>query len=80
MDGSGYPQGLKGEEILIESRIIAVADVIEAMASRRPYRFELGIDAALAEIKQGRGALYDPAVVDACVLLFEEKGFSFTLN
>jgi PAS domain S-box-containing protein len=78
MDGSGYPQGLKGEEILIESRIIAVADVIEAMASRRPYRFELGIDAALAEIKQGRGTLYDSAVVDACVLLFDEKRFSFS--
>ena len=79
MDGSGYPQGLKGEEILLESRIIAVSDVIEAMASRRPYRAELGIDAALAEIRQGRGTLYDPAVVDACVRLFEEKSFSFAL-
>ena len=77
MDGSGYPQGLKGEEISFESRIIAVADVIEAMVSRRPYRSELGIDAALAEIRQGRGTLYDPAVVDACVRLFEEKSFSF---
>ncbi len=78
MDGSGYPQGLKGEEISLESRIIAVADVIEAMASRRPYRAELGIDAALAEIKQGRETLYDPTVVDACIRLFEEKRFSFT--
>ncbi len=77
IDGSGYPQGLKGEEILPGSRIIAVADVIEAMASRRPYRSELGIDAALAEIRQGRGTLYDPTVVDACVRLFEEKRFSF---
>ena len=80
MDGSGYPNGLKGEEILIGSRIIAVADVIEAMASRRPYRFELGIEAALAEIRQGRETLYDPAVVDACVRLFEEKNFSFTVS
>ena len=80
MDGSGYPQGLKGEEILLGSRIIAVADVIEAMASRRPYRAELGLDAALAEIKQGRGTLYDTNVVDACVLLFDEKRFSFTVN
>ena len=80
MDGSGYPQGLKGEEILLGARIIAVADVIEAMVSRRPYRSELGIDAALAEIRQGRGTLYDPAVVDACVLLFEEKGFSFAFS
>lgn len=80
MDGSGYPQGLKGEEILPGSRIIAVADVIEAMASRRPYRAALGLDAALAEIKQGRGTLYDPAVVDACVRLFDEKRFSFTLS
>ncbi len=80
MDGSGYPQGLKGDEILLGSRIIALSDVIEAMASRRPYRSELGIDAALAEIKQGRGTLYDPAVVDACVRLFDEKRFSFALN
>ena len=80
MDGSGYPQGLKNEEILPGSRIIAVADVIEAMASRRPYRSELGIDAALAEIKQGRGTLYDPAVVDACVRLFDEKRFAFTVS
>ena len=80
MDGSGYPQGLKGDDILPGSRIIAVADVIEAMASRRPYRPELGIDAALAEIKQGRGTLYDPAVVDACVRLFDEKKFAFAVS
>ncbi len=80
LDGSGYPQGLKGDAILPGSRIIAVADVIEAMASRRPYRAELGIDAALTEIKQGRGTLYDPAVVDACVGLFEEKRFSFAVS
>lgn len=78
MDGSGYPQGLKGEEILLGSRIIAVADVIEAMSTHRPYRFVLGIDAALDEIKQNRGTLYDAQAVDACLKLFEEKKFSFT--
>ncbi|HDJ30241.1 MAG TPA: HD-GYP domain-containing protein, partial [Candidatus Acetothermia bacterium] len=76
LDGSGYPNGLKGDEILLEARIIAVADVVEAMSSHRPYRPALGIEAACDEIKAKRGRLYDPDVVDACVSLFE-KGFSF---
>jgi HD-GYP domain-containing protein (c-di-GMP phosphodiesterase class II) len=74
MDGSGYPRGLKGEEILIEARIIAVSDVVEAMASHRPYRPALGLDAALAEIEKNTGTLYDNTVVDACLRLFREKG------
>ena len=65
MDGSGYPQGLLGEEIMVEARILAVADVVEAMASHRPYRPAHGIDKALEEISQHRGILYDPEVVDA---------------
>jgi PAS domain S-box-containing protein len=75
MDGSGYPQGLKGEEILLEARIMSVADVVEAMSSHRPYRAGLGIDKALAEIERGRGSAYDPAVVDACLKLFRENGY-----
>ena len=76
MDGSGYPQGLKGEAILLEARIMAVADVVEAMSSHRPYRPGLGIDAALAEIERGRGSAYDPVVADACLKLFREKGYA----
>jgi HD-GYP domain-containing protein (c-di-GMP phosphodiesterase class II) len=76
MDGSGYPQGLKGEEICLEARIVAVADVVEAMGSHRPYRPALGIDVALDEIKANRGKFYDPAVVDACLVAFEEKKFT----
>jgi putative nucleotidyltransferase with HDIG domain len=75
MDGSGYPRNLKGEEILIEARILSVADVVEAMASHRPYRPGLGIDAALEEIEKERGTLYDPDVVNACLRLFNEKGY-----
>ena len=75
MDGSGYPQGLKGEEILIESRILAVADVLEAMASNRPYRASLGIEAAISEIETNRGSLFDPEVVDAMLRLFREKDY-----
>lgn len=75
MDGSGYPLGLSGVEIILEARILAVADVVEAMASHRPYRPALGIDKALEEIVQNSGTLYDPDVVDACVNLFEEKGY-----
>ncbi len=78
VDGSGYPQGLKGDEILVEARIIAVADVVEAIASHRPYRPALGIDAALEEIEKNRGALYDDNVTDACLRLFREKGFQIT--
>lgn len=75
MDGSGYPQGLKGEEILLEARIISVADVVESMTSHRPYRPSLGIDAALEEIEHNRGIKYDSLVVDACVKLFREQGY-----
>lgn len=78
LDGSGYPQGLKGEQILPESRILTVADIVEAMSSHRPYRAALGIEPALAEISRGRGCEYDPAVVDACIKLFAEKGFAFS--
>ena len=75
MDGSGYPQGLKGEEILLEARVMAVADVIEATASHRPYRPGIGIDQALAELAQGRGRLFDSNAVDACLRLFRERGY-----
>jgi HD-GYP domain-containing protein (c-di-GMP phosphodiesterase class II) len=77
MDGSGYPDHLSGKAIILEARIIAVADVVEAIASRRPYRAALGIDKALEEISQQKGALYDSDVVDACLTLFNEKGFKF---
>jgi putative nucleotidyltransferase with HDIG domain len=77
IDGSGYPQGLKGEKILLEAKIIGVADVVEAMSSHRPYRPSLGIDKALEEISQNRGILYDPEVVDVCLKLFKEKNFKF---
>ena len=78
MDGSGYPRNLKGDEILIEARILSVADVVEAMASHRPYREALGIEAALEEIEKNKGILYDVAVVDACLRLFREKGYRLT--
>ncbi|MBU3935772.1 PAS domain S-box protein [Patescibacteria group bacterium] len=77
MNGSGYPHGLSGDKLLIESRIIAVADVVEAMASHRPYRPGLGIDVALTEIEQNSGTLYDDTVVHSCLRLFREKGFHF---
>jgi len=77
MNGSGYPQGLKGEEILLEARILMVADVVEAISSHRPYRPGLGVDAALEEILKNRAVLYDPQVVNACVNLFSQKGFCF---
>jgi HD-GYP domain-containing protein (c-di-GMP phosphodiesterase class II) len=69
LDGSGYPCGLRGEEICLGARIIAVADTVEAMSSHRPYRPALGVDAAVEEIVNGRGRLFEPAVVDACVAL-----------
>jgi putative nucleotidyltransferase with HDIG domain len=75
MDGSGYPRNLKGEEILMEARIMAVSDVVEAMASHRPYRPGLGMDAALMEIEKNRGLLYAAAVADACLRLFREKDY-----
>jgi len=75
MDGSGYPGGLKGAETLLESRILQVADVVESMASHRPYRPTLGIEAALDEIWKNQGKLYDLEVVDACIRLFRKKGY-----
>jgi HD-GYP domain-containing protein (c-di-GMP phosphodiesterase class II) len=75
MDGFGYPRNLKGDEIIMEARIMAVADVVESMASHRPYRPALGIDIALEEIEKNRGILYDAAVSDACLRLFREKGY-----
>ena len=78
INGSGYPNGLRGEDLLIESKILAVADVVEAMATHRPYRPALGIDAALAEITEKKGILYDPEVVDACLRLFRNKGYQIS--
>lgn len=75
INGSGYPYGLKGDEILLEARVLGVADVIEAMASHRPYRPALGIDDAFEEITMKRGILYDPAVVDASIDLFTKRGY-----
>ncbi|MCW8959583.1 MAG: HD domain-containing protein [Gammaproteobacteria bacterium] len=80
LDGSGYPRGLKDSEILLEARIIAVADVVEAMAAHRPYRPSRGIDEVLAELAEGRDSRYDPEVVDACTRLFRDKGFKFITN
>ena len=78
INGSGYPNGLPGEDLLIESKILSVADVVEAMATHRPYRPALGIDAALSEITANRGILYDPEVVDACLRLFRDKGYQIS--
>jgi PAS domain S-box-containing protein/putative nucleotidyltransferase with HDIG domain len=77
MDGSGYPKGLSGDEILLEARILAVADVVEAMSSHRPYRPGHGIDVTLEEIESKKGLLYDENVASACLVLFRQKGFSF---
>ncbi|MDD5167536.1 MAG: response regulator [Syntrophales bacterium] len=77
INGTGYPQGLKGEGILQEARIIAVADVVEAMATHRPYRPALGIEKALEEIRKNRGILYDAEAVDACDQLFTQNGYAF---
>ncbi len=75
IDGSGYPYGLSGDKISTEAKILAVADVVESMISHRPYRAGLGIDAALKEIVNKRGVLYDPDTVDSCIRLFKEKSF-----
>ena len=75
LDGSGYPRGLKGDQIILEARIVAVADVVEAMALHRPYRFSDGLDVALREIERGRGSAFDADVVDACLRLFRQKGY-----
>jgi len=77
MDGTGYPNGLKGEELLLESRILAVSDVMEAMSSHRPYRPSLGMTSAVDELKTYRGKRYDPEVVDACMAILD-KGFRFS--
>jgi PAS domain S-box-containing protein/putative nucleotidyltransferase with HDIG domain len=77
LDGSGYPQGVIGERILLEARILTVADVVEAMASHRPYRPSLGLDKAMEEVKDKKGRFYDPDVVDACIGLFTENKFTF---
>lgn len=77
LDGSGYPLGLKGDAILPEAKVIAVADVVEAITSHRPYRPALGLEEGLAEIAEGRGSRYDPAIVDACMELFRDEGFDW---
>jgi PAS domain S-box-containing protein/putative nucleotidyltransferase with HDIG domain len=77
LDGSGYPRGLKGDAILPGARVLAVADVVEAMASHRPYRAALGMDVALKEIERGSGTIFDPAVADACLRLCREDKFEF---
>ena len=77
IDGTGYPRGLSGGDILLEAKILAVADTVEAMSSHRPYRPSLGVEKALEEIQQKRGALFDENVVEACLRLFQEKGFEF---
>ncbi|MCX6005159.1 MAG: PAS domain S-box protein [Chloroflexi bacterium] len=77
LDGSGYPRGLIGKDIMLEAKILMVADVVEAMSAHRPFRPSLGIDAALEEISKNSGVLYDADVVTACIKLFREKGFSF---
>ena len=76
-DGSGYPSGLSGEEIIIEAKILVVADVVEAMTNHRPYRPALGMEVALKEIKKNKDILYDPKVVDTCVNVFKDKRFKF---
>ena len=77
IDGSGYPRGLKGDEIYIEAKILGVANVVVAMSSYKSYRPALGIDEALAEIVKNKNILFDPEVVDTCLKLFKEKGFKF---
>jgi len=80
INGTGYPNNLKGDKILLEAKIVGVADIVEAMSSHRPYRAALGIDKALDEISKNRGILYDSEVIDACLKLFKEKGFNFKLE
>jgi HD-GYP domain-containing protein (c-di-GMP phosphodiesterase class II) len=77
LDGSGYPNGLKCEEILFESKLIAIADVVESVFSHRPYRPALGLDFALEVIHDGKGTLYDPCLVDICTELFVKDGYKF---
>ena len=77
LDGTGYPEGISGDDILLEARIITVADIVEAISSHRPYRKGLGIDFAIDVITKGKGTAYDPEVVDTCIKLFREKGYDF---
>ncbi len=77
LDGSGYPKGLTADQILDEAKVMAVADVVDAINSHRPYRPGLGMDRALAEIESGQGTIYDPAAVDACVCLLRDEGYRF---
>lgn len=77
LDGSGYPNKIKGDSIIIEARILAVSDIVEAMTHNRPYRAALGIDKALEEIENGKDKLYDGKVVDACVKMFRQDGYEF---
>jgi PAS domain S-box-containing protein len=77
LDGSGYPRGIRGDEVMLEARILAVADVVEATSAHRPYRPGLGLETAMAEIESGKDRFFDPAVVDGCVALFREDGFQF---
>jgi len=77
IDGSGYPRGLKGDEICIEAKILGVANAVEAMSSYKSYRPALSIDESLAEIAENKNILFDPEVVDTCIKLFKEKGFKF---
>jgi len=77
IDGSGYPAGVSGDEIIVESRILAVADVVEAMSSHRPYRPALGIDKTSLEVQQKKVILNDPDVVDACLSIFSDDSFKF---
>jgi HD-GYP domain-containing protein (c-di-GMP phosphodiesterase class II) len=78
MNGSGYPGNIKGDDILIEARVLAVADVVEAMASHRPYRPSLGLEEALKEIEKNKGILYDDVAANACLKLFREKGYQLS--
>ena len=76
MNGSGYPFGLHGDDVLLEARVLCVADVVEAMASNRPYRPALGVEAALDEVARHRGGLFDEDAVDACLRIFADGSFS----
>ncbi len=77
LDGSGYPNKLKGDNILVEAQIITVADITEAMSNERPYRTALGVDKALMELKLNRGKFYNEKIVDICLNLFENENFEF---
>ncbi len=77
-DGSGYPRGLREDELLVGAKVLAVADVVEAMSSHRPYRAAIGVEPALAEVERGAGQLFDAAVVETCLTIFREQGFVFT--